>query len=250
MTLHFRVALLAVLLMPALAKADFHIRSPNEIDQGEFEFEHNGAASIDRNPDKADARSYTVEMGAGVNSWWHPEVELGIERSAGPSMPTQVTGGVFENTFRLTESGEGWVDLGFYAEYARSTLHGIADGILLGPLLQKDVGRTTHTLNLFLSKQIGANQDNHGVDFSYAWQSRWNIYRPLSPAIEFYGDAGQIDRPDKFQSEQLIGGPAAVGVILLGPLGKFKYEAGYMLGLTQASPAGTFRWKLELEVPL
>lgn len=243
-------AAVAALLAPALARADFHIRSPNEIDQGEFEIEHNGSATFDHNAEKGDAQSYTVEIGAGINSWWHPELELDLERDGGPNEPTRVTTGVFENTFRLTESGEGWVDVGLYAEYDFSTLKGAADAVEFGPLFQKDVGRTTHTLNLFLTKQIGASQDQHGFDFSYAWQSRWNVWRPLSPALEVYGDAGPIDHVDPFKQQQLIAGPVAVGMYYLGNgLGKLKYEAGYLFGMTDASPAGTLRWKLEVEVP-
>ena len=37
------------LLAPVEARADFHIRSPYEIDLGELEIEHNGAALFDRN---------------------------------------------------------------------------------------------------------------------------------------------------------------------------------------------------------
>jgi hypothetical protein len=157
---------------------------------------------------------------------------------------------VFENIFRFTESGEGWVDVGFYAEYAFGLRRGSADALEFGPLFQKDVGRTTHTLNLFLTKEIGSAQEDHGFDFSYAWQSRWNVWRPLSPAIEIYGDAGVVGRMDPFKQQQLIAGPVAVGLYYLGNgLGKLKYEAGYLFGLTNASPAGTLRWKAEIEVP-
>jgi len=245
-----RLVATVLLLAPALARADFHLRYPNEIDQGEFEIEHNGSTTFDRHDEKADQRSYTAEIGAGVTSWWHPELELGIERDGGPDEPTRLTEAVFENTFLLTEPGEGWVDLGFYAEYAHTILHGVADSLEFGPLLQKDVGRTTHTLNLLLTKQIGSAQDDRGYDFSYAWQSRWNIWRPLSPAIEIYGDTGDLDRMNPFKQQQLIAGPVAVGVYYLGNgLGKFKYEAGYLFGVTNASPAGTLRWKAEIEVP-
>jgi hypothetical protein len=244
-----KAALLVLLLAPLVAKADFHIRNPNEIDQGELELEHNGSTTFDRDRDKAGQNSYTAEIGAGMNSWWHPELELDIERDD-QNAPTKVSGFTWENTFLLTEPGEGWVDLGFYAEYSHSSIRGVADDILFGPLLQKDIGRTTHTLNLFLTKQLGGGQDDHNLDFSYAWQSRWNIYRPLSPAIEAYGDAGDINRPNKYQQQQLIAGPALVGMVWLGNVGKLKYEAGYLFGMTDASPSGTFRWKAEIEMPI
>ena len=243
---------LAVLALsaPIAARADYHIRSPNEIDEGELELEHNGAASFDRNAANSNAQSYTAEIGYGVNSWWHPEIELGFERAPGPGQSTNADAVVWENTFSLTDPGEYWADLGFYAEYGFSTVGHASDSILFGPLFEKDVGHTTQTLNILFGKNIGPNQDNHGYDLSYAWQSRYNLWRSFSPAVEVYGDAGQIDRIGKFQDQQFLVGPVAVGGFLLGPLGQFKYEAGYLFGATRASANGTIRWKFELEIPI
>lgn len=230
---------LAGLLLPLAAQADFHIRSPDDIDPGEWELEHNGSAAIDKSPEKGGANSYTAEIGRGVNDWWHTELELDIDRQPGPDQSTKIDGITWENTFRLTEPGENWADYGLYWEYAHATLHGQADAMLFGPLIQKDVGRTTHTLNLFLSKQIGSDQDNHGWATSFAWQSRWNIFRLASPAVEAYGEGSQ-----------LLAGPVMVGSTFLGGSGKLKYELGYLFGATSASPAGTVRWRLEWELPL
>lgn len=235
-------------LAPCTALADFHIRSPDEIDQDEWELEHNGSASFDHDPAKNSQTSYTVEIGRGLNSWYHPELELDIGRDAGPDGHTKIQGLTWENTFALTEPGEYWADLGFYWEYSLSTQRGSPDDTLFGALIQKDVGPTTHTLNLFLDKGIGAGQDIHGFDFSYAWQSRWNVNRYASPAIEIYGDAGQIDRMHSFPNQQFRLGPVLLGSIPAGTSGKIKYEAGYLFGATPATPQGTIRWKLEWEV--
>jgi hypothetical protein len=234
-------------LAPTAARADFHIRSPDEIDYQEWEFETNGAASFDHNPANNGETSYTLEIGRGLTPWYHPELELDIGRDAGPDEPTQVQGFTWENTFMLTEPGEYWADLGLYWEYSHSTLRGSPDDTLFGPLIQKDWGPTTHTLNLFLEKEIGPSQDLHGVDFNYAWQSRWNVNRYASPAIEIYGDAGQIDHMHSFANQQFLVGPVLVGSVSTGTSGQLKYEAGYLFGATQATPQGTIRWRLEWE---
>ena len=57
-----------------------------------------------------------------------------------------------------------------------------------------------------------------------------------------------------FSQQQLIAGPVAVGRLNLhdlglGSAGQIKYELGWLFGVTQASPAGTLRWRLELEIP-
>jgi hypothetical protein len=245
------------LLAPLEARADFHIRSPYEIDFGELEIEHNGAASFDRNPNNSGATSYTIEFGTGLTPWWHSEIEFGFNRNPGFNEPTLLTGAVTENTFQLTEPGEAFADLGFYVEYGQTLTSGKHAGpneVTFGPLIAKDIGRTTHTVNLFLTRELGPNQDNHGLDFSYAWQSRWNLWAPLSPAVEIYGNAGQLGRSPRLNQQQLIVGPVGVGALQLdklglGHAGRLKYEIGWLFGATQASPQGTLRWRLEVDIP-
>ena len=246
-----------VLLVPLAARADFHIRSPYEIDFGELEIEHNGAAQFDRKPENSGAQSYTLELGTGLTTWWHSEIEFGFGRDAGFSEPTMLTQVVTENTFQLTEQGQYFADLGFYVEYGQSLTRGRHAGpnqVTFGPLIAKDIGRTTHTVNLFLTRELGPNQDTHGLDFSYAWQSRWNLWAPLSPAVEIYGDSGVIGRSPRLSQQQLLVGPVAIGALQLrelglGHAGRIKYEVGWLFGATDSSPQGTLRWRLELEVP-
>jgi hypothetical protein len=248
-----RYLLLAALLVaPAVARADYHVISPYEIDLGELEIEHNGSAAFDHRPDQRGATSYTVELGTGLTSWWHSEIELGFDRAAGDDQPTLASQLVTENNFQLTEPGEYPVDLGFYVEYGQSLTRGRnagANEVTFGPLFAKDIGRTTHTLNLLLTRQFGPDETSQGLDFSYAWQSRWNIWEPLSPAIEIYGDAGTLGATPRLAQQQLLVGPVGVGLIRLGRLGNLKYELGWLVGATSASPAGVLRWRTELEVP-
>jgi hypothetical protein len=252
-----RLAAALALLAPLEARADFHIRSPSEIDQGELEIEHNGAASFDRLQENRGAQSYTIEFGTGLTSWWHSEIEFGFDRNPGFGQNTQLTAAVTENTFQLTEPGQAFADFGFYVEYGQSLTSGANAGpnaVVFGPLIAKDIGRTTHTVNLFLTRQLGPNQTNHELDFSYAWQSRWNLWQPLSPAIEIYGDSGTLGRSPRLSQQQLLVGPVGVGSLQLhdlglGNAGKIKYEIGWLFGATQATSQGTLRWRLELEIP-
>lgn len=245
------------LLLPLHAHADFHIFSPYEIDYGELEIEHNGDASFDRQPGNSGAQSYTIELGTGLTTWWHSEIEFGFDRDPGFAEPTMLTQLVSENTFQLTEPGEAFADFGFYAEYGQTLTTGRHAGpneVTFGPLIAKDIGRTTHTINLFLTREFGPDQDTQGLDFTYAWQSRWNLWAPLSPAVEIYGDAGVIGHAPRLNQQQLLVGPVGVGSLNLNELGlgragRVKYEIGWLFGATQASPNGTLRWRLELEIP-
>ena len=248
---------LLTLLTPLRAQAGLRVVSPYEIDLGELEIETNGTASFDRRPSVGGGNTSTLEIGTGLTSWWHSEIEFGFDRQPGLGQPTLLTQVVTENTFQLTEQGEFFADFGFYFEYGQSLTRGSAAGpnqITFGPVIAKDIGRTTETLNLFLTRELGPNQATHGLDFSYAFQSRWNLWAPLSPAVEIYGNTGTLDNVPGLTHQQLLAGPVAVGTLFLSDLGvghagKLKYELGWLFGLTPVSPAGTLRWRLDVEIP-
>jgi hypothetical protein len=252
-----RLATALALLAPPEARADFHIHYPDEIDLGELEIEHNGSASFDHQKEASGAQSYTIEFGTGLTSWWHSELEFGFDRNPGFGQGTLLTQVVTENTFMLTEPGQYFADASIYVEYGQSLTRGDKAGsnqVTFGPLISKDIGRTTHTVNLFLTRELGPDQTTQGLDFSYAWQSRWNLWAPLSPAVEIYGDAGVLGNTGRLSQQQLLIGPVGVGSLNLydlhlGHAGKLKYEVGWLFGATQASPNGTLRWRLEVEIP-
>lgn len=250
-------AVLATLAPLRQARADYHIFSPYEIDLHELEIEHNGDSVFDRRPDQKGAASYTLEFGTGVTPWWHSELELGWDRDPGAGQPTQLTQVVTENMFQLTEPGEYFVDTGFFVEYAQSLTRGQYAGpneITFGPAIGKDIGRTTSIINLFFTRQLGPDQTTHGLGFTYAWQTRWNLWAPLSPAVEVYGDMGVLGSVPRLSQQQLLVGPVALGQLQLSQLGlgrggRLKYELGWLFGATEASARGTLRWRLELEIP-
>lgn len=251
------LALIAALIVPSAAHASFHLFSPNRIDYGELEFEHNGSASFHRNPDLSGAQSHTIEIGTGLTPWWHSEIEFGFDREPGFNAPTLLTQIVTENMFQLTQPGQYFADFGFYIEYGQSVTTGKHAGpnqLTFGPAIAKDIGRTTTTVNLFFTRQLGPNQTSQRLNFTYAWQTRWNIWQPLSPAIEIYGDAGPVGAMPKFSQQQLLIGPVGVGSLRfeqlgLGKAGKLKYEIGWLFGTTSASPQGVLRWRLEVGIP-
>jgi len=250
--------LLAVLgLIPAPVYADLHVRSPYEVDFGELEIEHNGAAVFDNRPNQRGAQSYTTEVGTGLTPWWHFELEMSFDRQPGLGQPLLVTAAVVENMIQLTEPGETFFDTGFYFEYGQSLTRAQNAGpnaVTFGPLIAKEVGQTVHTFNLLMTRQLGPDQTGSGLDVSYAWQSRWNLWAPLSPAIEIYGDAGTLGRAPAWNGQQFLIGPVGVGQLQLhslglGTAGKLKYEIGWLFGETPATPHNVLRWRLELEIP-
>lgn len=237
---------IAALLLAGAARADeLRLISPNEIDYREIEIEHEGSAA------RGGGRDYSLDIGTGPTQWWHVGAELEFEREPRDSdNGTALQGYTLENQIRLTRPGENWADAAIYSEFTHSAERGVPDDGLLGALFLKDIGHTTTMVNLFFDRAFSDDDDYSGVRFSYSAQTRWNLYRQFAPSIEAFGSSGRVDRPDSFPDGQFIIGPVATGAFLLGPIGKLRYEAGYLFGASAASPSGTIRWKMELEIPL
>jgi hypothetical protein len=241
---------LASLLWSCAARADFEIHYP-VIDYREFELEHNGSTSIDSRGALNNNQSYTVELGYGVTPWWEPEIEFDMGASPGQNWTYSAT--TFENTFQLTEQGEYWADLGFFAEYQRSSVRGQADQINFGPLAQKAWNNvlgsglnTIHTVNLLFGKQVGEAR-NDATPVALSWQSRLRLDNLFQPGFEYYGNLNNIAGPTAMTDPTHRAGPVLVGFYNMYQYGKVKYELGYLVGLNDATERGTIRWRFEYE---
>ncbi len=242
--------------MAPRARADYGIVSPDAIDFGKLLIQHDGDVEVARRGGSG-ARDYTVSVGTGVTRWWDAVIELATAHAPGDGQPSGLTQAVLTSTFELTEPGEAFVDAALYVEYGQTVTRnkgGGANEFTFGTAIGKDIGQTTHTINLFFTRLLGPDQTATGLNVSYAWQSRWNVWEPLSPALEIYGDAGKPGQMPGLSRQQLLVGPVALGSIGveplgLGPAGRLRYEIGWLFGATPATAAGALRWHLELEIP-
>jgi hypothetical protein len=230
------------------ARADFEMHYPI-IDYREIELEHNGSTRFDKaNSGKSNNQSYTSELGYGVTPWWEPELEG--EWDAPPGQNSAFTFTTLENTFQLTDQGEYWADLGFFAEYQHAASRAGTDQFNFGPLVQKEWDvfglNTLHTANFLVSKQVGRNR-NDATPYAVSWQSRIQINQYVQPGIEYYGSFNTIADRNTLSDPTHRIGPVLVGSYNLYGYGKLKYEAGYLFGLNNATEAGTLRWRLEYE---
>lgn len=227
-----------------LAYADFKVRSPI-VEEGEVEFEHNGSITFDRKgSDKDLQQSYTNSVGYGVTNFWQTELES--EWSAEPGSGLSYEATTWENILELTPQGKYWADLGFFAEYSLASAHRTSDAIEFGPIVQKEWGATLHTANIFFAREIG-RYSSDATEFSFAWQSSWELVPLAQPTIEYYADVEDLGHPGTLSEQEHRLGPVLVGVWNLAPLGKIRYEAGYLFGLTSSTENGTVRWRFEYE---
>ncbi len=240
----------AFVLLAGPALADLQVRMP-EVDYREFEFEHNGLVTFDTKGSPLNhAQSYTNSIGYGVLPWW--EIELEGELASGGGQHLTWDAVTLENTFQLTEPGEYFFNLGFFFEYSQSTQRGEPSGVTFGPIIQKELNDvlgldTLHTLNLFLTRDVG-HDATKATGFQYAWQSLIETHPLISPGVEFYGNIPDIAHAGPTAQQQHWVGPVLAGAANFAPYGKLKYEVGYLFGLTPASGHSAVRWKLEYEI--
>ncbi|MBV9249765.1 MAG: FTR1 family protein [Acetobacteraceae bacterium] len=244
------VLLAGVVGLPNAARADLKVRMPT-VEYREFEFENNGLVTFDRSGSPLNrAQSYTNEIGYGVLPWWLIELEGEMQSGGGEHLNWSAV--TLENTFQLTQPGEYFFNWGFFAEYSRATLNGTADSVTAGPIVQKELNNvlgvdSLHTINLFLSHDVG-HFGGHETGFEGSWQSVVLLHPMLAPGFEYYSLIGDIANAGPFNRQQHLVGPVLTGVALFAPYGKIRYEAGYLVGLTSASPRGALRWRLEYEI--
>ena len=242
----------AALLLAAAhaARAELQVRMP-QVDYRELEFEHNGLVTFGPKGSSLDrAQSYTNALGYGVLPWW--QIELEGELASGGGQHLTWNAMTLENTFQLTEPGEYFFNLGFFAEYSQATLYGQASSVTAGPIIQKELNdvlgvNSVHTLNLFLSHDVGHGA-SRATAFFYAWQSLVRTHPLIHPGVEFYGLINDITHAGPASQQQHLVGPVLAGAVNIAPYGALKYEVGYLFGLTPASGRSAVRWRLEYEI--
>src|SRR5690349_11628601 len=163
-------AVLVSLIGTATARADFKVWRP-DVNLGELALENLGDAGFDPNPDKNGEQSYTFEVEYGVTRWWMTELELELEREAGPDLGTRLTQVTSENLFQFTERGQYWVDVGFFAEYGQALLKGSPNEVTFGPIFRKDFWGLSNTINLFMEKDLGRFSSGR-PQYQWAWETR------------------------------------------------------------------------------
>ena len=190
-------------------------------------------------------QAFMLAVGYGLAPRWF--TELAAESTRIPGGPARIEALEWENIFQLTEQGRYWLDAGVYAAYEYNRLQGERE-IEIGPMLQKEVGRSIYNLNVTLAHRVGARLPGEGAraaEVDYAAQWRWrsrNEY--LNPGMQAFGSLGHADRP---HSEGVRVGPALFGTAELGSGRKFRYSAALLAGLGADVADLTVKFKLEYE---
>ena len=247
---HGAVLLDTVLLaaMPRSANADLQVRLPH-VDYQEIEIEHSGLVKFGPRGSSTDnAQNHTVSVGYGVLPWWKIELEGEMSAGGGRNLFWEAT--TLENTFALTKRGELFLDAALFVEYSHAT--GKAPNeIKIGPILYKELPPiggvvTAHAINLFLTREVGADA-SRATGFRGYWQSVAKFHPLLAPGFEYYARIDDLARTETYNRQEHYLGPVLTGTHSFYPYGRLRYQVGYLFGLTSATPRGSIRWKLEYE---
>lgn len=229
--------LLFVMAQPAYATKN--VTSPY-VEKGELELEWKGGITHDDDDDEQDgAWVQKASVGYGVTDRVQLEVE-GEWEEEGDTNEIDFSAVALEGKVQLTEPGQFWLDVGIKGEYEINTLGG-PDKIEGKLLLAKDMGKFTHRANLILEREVGDESEDE-TEGGLAWSSRYRYSEAFEPGIELHSEFGDISDMADFDDQGHLLGPVAYG-----KLGHFKYDIGYLFGLSDSAPDGLIKAIIEYE---
>lgn len=142
---------------------------------------------------------------------------------------------------QVFEQGERAWDFATYFEYQIADKGG-ADKVEFKTLFERALGGNLLTLNGIFEKQIGENAAD-GTEFGYAARYAWRLRPNVVPAVEAFGDFGQMQDVNKWDDQSHIVGP--VVDLRLGRA--VSWQVGALFGLTDGSEDVRLKSNLALE---
>jgi hypothetical protein len=188
----------------------------------------------------------SVGFGFGVTQHWFTEFYSIFQHTG--ARGTHFDAWEWENKFQLTETGHYSVDAGFIVEIEKP--NDLAGGykVLLGPLLQKEVGKVQLNGNL-LFEQIFGSHSSQRSEYGYQWQVKYRWQPKFEFGFQGFGDLGSWNHWDVIDeaSPQHRMGPAIFGKFALGGRQAIRYNAAWLFGTSNNAPNQNLRAQVEYE---
>jgi high-affinity iron transporter len=232
-----------LLLAPHAAFATTKVYSPIVI-EGEAGIETRGSNTFDGDSSKDGALQQIHEIEYAPTDRWRTALFGELKKDPGGDL--RYDGTAWENIIQFFEQGEPWIDSGLYLEYNVAHQKTDADKVEGKLLLEKPVARFVNTVNLIFEKQVGSNA-SEGTVFGYAYRTRYRWRPYLEPAVEAFGEVGELRDVKSLDQQDHKLGPVILGYIPIAGSLSFYYELGWLFGLTDATAAHTLKWLGELE---
>lgn len=218
------------------------VYSPNA-EFGEMSLEISHARSFDKQSAKDGAKVGEITLEAGLT----PRFVLAVsgEYSADPGSSMQLNAHQFEGRYQFFESGEQWMDVGALVAYSFSKQTDTPDTLEVKLLLQKDVGKFTHTANIGFTQNVGTFPQLTGeADYTFLWSTRYRYNEYFQPGFEIQSDLGSSSQFGYFNQQEHYIGPSVQGKLF----GHLKYQAAYLFGVSDPAAQRAVRLNLEYEM--
>ncbi len=245
--LHARA--LAALALSCLGTSPLVFAGPSDyvltpiVEEGEREIDFKAGTAKLRDGTRESQQS--LGLGWGVTRRWFTEVYAIWHKEPGERHGFDAW--EWENKFQLTETGKYPVDIGLLFEIERPKDRSEGFEYRWGPLLQTDITpKVQANLNLLIEKHIRAAEPSP-AELGYQWQLKYRWQPALELGLQGFGNVGPWNDWEPKSEQPHMAGPAVFGRIGLGGRQALKYNAGLLLGLSDAAPRNTFRLQVEYE---
>ncbi|MDE2027860.1 MAG: hypothetical protein KGK03_05005 [Candidatus Omnitrophica bacterium] len=240
------IALISAVVLVRPALAEKLVYEPYA-ETGEWEYESTGQYDFDHAKNKNAVQEYKNTIGYGVNSFWHTEFEVEMEREPTDEGITRfrATHLEWENIFQLAPKGKYWVDPGIYLAY-EAPIKGKEVGQFEAKLLlEKSIAKFTNVLNISFNQQVSQGASPY-TDAGASWSTRYRLSPYFQPGFEYWNDFSEMNSHLTYNLQSHQAGPCFYGRIGLGRR-HLKYNIGYLFGISQAAPQGELKWVVEYE---
>ena len=243
-----RLAAALALGLPFASYADpnDYIQSPN-VGYGEREIELKSGTWKLRGDDPVRQSAAALSFGYGATPWWFTEVYVNYLKDSPDRFKYDAF--EFENVFQLTEPNQYFVDVGLFTEIEVPREHAI-EGYewKLGPLLQWDTGAVRWNANVFLKRRFrGRPEEPRHTELAYQLQAKVPVRHGLDVGAQAFGEVGPWNHWEPKDEQLHRIGPAIFGKVKLEGRQSIKWNAAYLIPLTDATPKNSFRFQVEYE---
>ncbi|HMA11896.1 MAG TPA: hypothetical protein VKO83_08405 [Steroidobacteraceae bacterium] len=186
----------------------------------------------------------TLGFGYGANDWWFTEVYVKGAKEGGDFKYDAFE---WENKFQLSETGKYPVDVGFITEIEvprEREEEGIE--LKIGPLFQTEFGKLQLNGNVLFEDHVDAAESSP-TEMGYQWQVKYRWKPALEYGLQGFGELGPWDDWEPSDEQSHKAGPAVFGKFAAGSQQAIKYNAAWLIGVSDGAPDNTVRLQVEYE---
>ena len=242
------------------ASAQFYVRSP-EVEKGVAEVEEHGAVYTGPGADERLTQTHEIEGKYGITERFEGILEGELEQPIGEHLEgkTIELGSQYEI---IQREGNGF-GLAFRTMYEFALQDHSPDEILFGPLAKFVRERDSITVNTFFVGQVGSDVEIDSLELKVFWRLKHELTDQWALGLEAFNEIEDLAHAGSFADQEHRIGPViyfkvgeeAENEVLAahdaeehGPLKpEWKFAAGALFGLSEATSDVTFKFDVEAE---